>query len=301
MAIFAKTQRKRLFKHQEPSLAPFVRASGIADCSVYWCGVREFPMSGYERSWLLEFLRRLAQLLKQNHGLREETFLQSKSTLPDLMPVFLKQSSTYLPVAGMTLIPGPEPVKLPTIEEMQEAVMAAAESKTAPDVSQWMADYAHLFLDKSSEAQREDFFGYGGMFSLLLKPDSKPKQTLPALPRIMTSHPAYSGTLPKQFEMAQSFQDDFLARSKLIFGEPFREDPSYKGLPFILPLLTAASILQAVPDVRKQWFELFDFYWIESKPDGGLLLVYKDPDFDPQLIDLLENMRSDGHIYRSTR
>jgi len=293
--------RKRLLEHQELTLEPFVRASAVTDCSIYWCGVDQFPMNFYERAWLLEFLRRLAQRLKQTDGLREETFLQSKATLPDLMDTFLKRSRTYMPLAGMTLVPGTAPIKPPKAEEMREALEKASKNNSSPDVASWMPDNAHLFLDKSAEAQREDFFGHGGMFSLLMKPDSKPRQLLPEVPRIFATHPAYTGTLQKQYDMVQSFQNDFLGQSKLIFGEPFREDPSYDGLPFILPLLTAKSVMDAPPDTRKDWFELFDGYWIESKPDRGLLLVLENPDFDDDLLELLEEMREDGHTYRSTR
>ena len=60
-----KTQRSRLLDYEEPSLAPFARAESATDCSIYWCGVAQFPMSAYERAWQLEFLRRLAQRLKE--------------------------------------------------------------------------------------------------------------------------------------------------------------------------------------------------------------------------------------------
>jgi hypothetical protein len=184
---------------------------------------------------------------------------------------------------------------------MREALENASKNNSSPDVASWMPDYAHLFLDKSAEAQREDFFGHGGMFSLLMKPDAKPRQILPAIPRVLATHPAYSGTLQKQYDMVQSFQNNFLGQSKLIFGEPFREDPSYDGLPFILPLLTAKSVMDAPPDTREKWFQLFDGYWIESNPDGGLLLVLKKPNFDDDLQELLEQMRQDSYTYRSTR
>lgn len=293
--------RKRQLDHQELPLEPFFRASAVTDCSIYWCGVDQFPMNFYERTWLLEFLRRLTQRLKQTDNLREETFLQSKATLPDLMDIYQKRSRTYMPVTGMTLVPGTAPVKPPKAEDMRVALENAGKNNSYPDVTSWMPDYAHLFLDKSAETQREDFFGHGGMFSLLLKPDPKPRQLLPTVPRILATHPAYSGTLQRQYDMVQSFQNDFLAQSKLIFGEPFREDPSYDGLPFILPLLTAKSVMDVSPDIRKSWFQLFDGYWIESKPDGGLLLVLKNPDFDHDLQELLEQMRQDNHTYRSTR
>jgi hypothetical protein len=293
--------RKRLLDYRDLGMEPFVRASAVTDCSVYWCGVDQFPVNAYERKWLLEFLRRLAERLRETEGLREETFLQSKATLPDLMDIYLKRSRTYMPVTGMTLTPGTAPRKPPKLEEMREALEKAGKNNTKADVTGWMPDHAHLFLDKSAEAQREDFFGHGGMFSLLMKPDSKPSQTLPAIPRILATHPAYTGSLQKQYDMIQSFQNDWIKQSKVIFGEPFHEEPGYDSMPFILPLFTAKSVTDAAPDTRKLWFELFDGYWIESKPDRGVLLVLKNPDFDQELQDLLEGMHEDGHTYRRTR
>lgn len=68
---------------------------------------------------------------------------------------------------------------------------------------------------------------------------------------------------------------------------------------FVLPLLTSASVLEATGDERARWFGVFDGYWIESKPDNGLLLVMKDPQFDLVLGEVLERMRDDGINFRS--
>jgi hypothetical protein len=293
--------RKRLLDHQELTVEPFVRAAAVTDCSVYWCGVGQFPMDAYERAWLLEFLRRLAERLKATDGLREETFLQAKAVLPDLMDIYLKRSRTYMPFTGMTLTPGTAPAKPPSADEMRKELEKAGKNNSSADVAGWMPDYSHHFLDKSAEAQREDFFGHGGMFSLLMAPDAKPRLTLPTVSRLMQTHPAYTGGWQKQYDTLQSIQNDWLKQSKEIFGEPFRDDASYDGLPFILPLLTAKSVMDASPETREKWFGLFDGYWIESKPDNGLLLVLKNADFDQDLQQLLEEMRADGHAYRSTR
>lgn len=116
------------------------------------------------------------------------------------------------------------------MEEMRKAAQKAGESKTQFDVHRWTPDYAYWFLHKDAEAEREDFFGYGGLFSLLLKPDPVAHPPMPAIPRIMRTHPAYSGKMEEQYKQAQSLKDPFLPQSKEVFGEPFREDPSYDGL-----------------------------------------------------------------------
>ena len=297
--ILSDTPRKRLQQFKEPSLEPFVRAESITDCSVYWCGVRGFPISVYERDWILEFLRRFAAERNKSEGLREETFLQTKVVLPDLMELFQKRARTYTPIAGMTLIPGTAPIKIPVFDDLRQATQKAGESGKPLDVTRWMPDHAHWFLDKSAQAERNDFFGHGGLFSILLKPDSTAHPKLPKVPRILSTHPAYTGGLEGQYAMALSMKDPFLAKSKEVFGLPFHEDPSYDGLPFVLPLLTSASIIQASPKERARWFEVFDSYWIESKPDNGLLLVVKHDRFDEVMTHLLEEMRDDGFRFRS--
>lgn len=296
----AESRRRRLQQYEEPSLLPFVRAESTTDCSIYWCGVREFPVNSYERAWLLELLLRLAAHLKQTQTLRESSFLQNKFLLPDLMDLFVKRSEQYVPLGGMTLIPGTAPVQLPDAVTMRKLAQEDTDAKRYPDIKRWMPDYAYLFLDPDSAAQRTDFFGHGGMLGLYLKPDPRQPAPLPELPRIFTSHPAFNPALYKQHSMSLAFEDPWLKHSKEVFGEPFRDSASFDGLPFILPLLTSASLLAATPEERARWFELFDGYWIESRPDKGLLLVLKDPHFDPELTDLLESMRADGHIFRST-
>jgi hypothetical protein len=292
-------RRKRLLEYEAPSLDPFVRADSTTDCSVYWCGVREFPVNSYERIWFLEFLARLARHLKQTQKLREQNFLQNKFLLPDLIELFVKRSEEYVPIIGMTLIPGTEPIKIPDADQMRKEAQKDIDAKRSLDPTRWMPDYAHLFLDTDTTAQRADFFGHGGMLGLYLKPDSRQIEPLPELPRIFTSHPAFSPAMLKQHQMSLAFQDPWLTQSKEVFGEPFKDSASFDGLPFILPLLTSASLLDATADERKRWFELFDGYWIESKPDKGLLLVLKAPDFDLELVELLDQMRLDGYTFRS--
>jgi hypothetical protein len=291
-------KRKRLAPVELPTLAPFVRASAIEDCSVYWIGVREFPIPLVQREWLLEFLKRLAVVFREKYKTREEWFLQFKALYPDLLNRFIERSSAYIPVTGMTLVPGTSPVSAPDFDDVKRVVEESSKKGNPVDVKQWMPDHAQWFAMKQPEAQRQDFFGHGGMFSLYLKADPKTTKLPPKLPRFMTSHEAHTTDSDRQYAMVASLQDDFLAKSKLKFGEPFREDPSYRGLLFVLPLMTSASLTEATPDARADWFELFDGYCIESKIDRGLVLACKDPDFDEHLIQILESMRDDKFRYR---
>ena len=294
----AAVKRRRLAPLELQTLTPFVRASAIEDCSVYWIGVSGFPVPPMQREWLLEFLKRLAVVFREHYEAREEWFLQFKALYPDLLNRFIERSSVYIPMTGMTLVPGTSPIGAPGFEDVKRVVEESSKKGNPVDVKQWMPDHAHWFAMKEPEAQREDFFGHGGMFSLYLKADPTTAKLPPKLPRFMTSHEAYTPNSDRQFAMVASIQDGFLAKSKLKFGEPFREDPSYRGLLFVIPLLTSASLTEVATDVRASWFDLFDGYCIESRTDRGLVLACKDPNFDEHLIQILESMRNDKFRYR---
>jgi len=94
-----------------------------------------------------------------------------------------------------------------------------------------------------------------------------------------------------------SLQDGFLEKSKASFGEPIREDPSYEGIPFVLPFLEARHFLEASAEERARWFEVFDGYMIESMKDAGVLMAFKDPAFDDVIYAVLQAMQSEGVLW----
>ena len=282
---------------KEKLLSPFVRANAVEDASIYWLPVSQFPMLLPEREWLLEFQRRLALRLGNAPGLREECFLQFKSLYPDLLERFTATTGDYVPMTGLSLTPGTASPPLPDMDSIRKQVEEAQKSGNAIDVNRWMPDYLHWFLLKKAEAQRRDFFGFGGMLTLYLPPDPNTAAPVLEMPRIIKTHPGYSDTMQAEIAAAYSLRDSFLARSKQVFGTPFASDPSYKGMLFVLPLLTGASMVQAPSEERTAWFEVFDGYLIESRLDRGVLLMLKDPAFDDVLWELLEQMRNDGLHY----
>ena len=105
MPSLTENRRRRLHEHEEPSLLPLIRAEGTLDCSIYWCGAREFPLDSYERTWLLEFLLRLAAHLKQAC---EDLFLNTRKEIhnqlrfsvstanPTVKLVFSPQGASYV-------------------------------------------------------------------------------------------------------------------------------------------------------------------------------------------------------------
>ena len=296
---FGQEVKSRLSEYKEPTLAPFVRATTVIDCSIYWLPVSQFPMLPRQREWILEFHKRLGTHLAQTRKLRQEMFLQFKSLYPDLLNSFTATSGDHMPMTGASLTPGEVPPELPDFESVKKQVEAAGKNGKPLDVNQWMPDVLHWFLLKKPERQRELFFGRGGMFTLYLAPDPETVAPVIEVPRYMRTHPAYSDSMQGEINAAYSLRDKFLKQSKEAFGEPFRGDASYKGLMFVLPLFTSASLVQATPEQREAWFAIFDGYLIESKVDTGLVLALKEPQFDEELMILLERMEADGHVYRS--
>ncbi len=282
---------------QDKSLSPFVRATAVEDASIYWLPVSHFPMLLTEREWLLEFQRRLALRLRTAPGLREECFLQFKSLYPDLLERFTGTTADSVLMTGFSLTPGNPSTPLPDMDSIRKQVEEAQRSGNAIDVNRWIPDYLHWFLLKKADAQRRDFFGFGGMVTLYLPPDPKTAPPIFEMPRIIKTHPGYSDTMQAEIAAAYCLRDAFLARSKQVFGTPFESDPDYKGMLFVLPLLTGASLVQATSEERAAWFEVFEGYLIESKLDHGVLLMLKDPAFDDVLWELLEEMRNDDLHY----
>jgi hypothetical protein len=279
-------------------LLPFVRATILEDISLYWIPVQSYPMPAAQRRWLMEFFRLLKVVLEKKDSLREESFLLFKSLSEDLVNRFTVTAQKFMPMPGIALTPGSTPPSPPSFEEAKQEAAASSKKGVPFDVLRMVPDYAYWFLNKDSETQRKEFFGYGGMFMLYLKPD--PETQLPAfeLPKIMTSHPAFSPKIMETLSAAYAMKDPFLAKSKELFGEPLQDDPSFEGLSFVLPFLNSADFFQATPEEREIWFGLFDGYCIESKADKGLLLALKDPDFDEHLINILKSMEESGERYR---
>ncbi len=286
--------RRRLEKVEVQGLDPFVRAPAITDASVYWMPVRQFPMLPRDREWLAEFHRRLAILLQKEHGLREELFLQFKVLYPDLIDRFTATSSDFMPVTGMSLRPGTSPVSPPDLDSIREQVEGAQKGSTGVDTTRWMPDYLHWFVRKQPEKQREAFLGHGGLITLYLAPDGGTAAPVVEMPGFVKKMSIYDPNMQEAIQAGYSLRDTFLPRSKEVFGAAFKQDPAFKGMAFILPLLNSESLLQATPEERSRWFEVFSAYLIESRPDSGIVLALKEPDFDAKLIDLLADMRREG-------
>ncbi len=292
----------RLQPIAELSLHPFVRATEIEDCSLYWMPVDSFPMNNMQRTWLLTFHQRLALHLQQKYKLREEVFLHFKCIYPDLVSRFGETSLDFVPMMGAAITPGTSQPKPIDMQSLKEQVGQASKNGTLLNTQQWMPDLLYWFSGKKPVEQKQAFYGQGGMMSLFLAPDPETAPPDIYLPLLVRTSPGFigSGAEKMQSEVARAYslRDAFLNKSKEVFGAPLREQASYKGMLFILPFFTAATLTSVSAELRKVWFDVFEGYFIESPVDEGVLLMLKKPDFDEELGLLMEKMREDGHVYR---
>jgi hypothetical protein len=280
------TIRKRL----EPAdIYPFRRSMKISTISVYWIGGFTSPMPFLVRQWFLAFISFLKVAVAER-GLRQENFLRFRIVAQHQTERFLQTSLEYEPLAGYAIPPDGSLVKPPTTEDIERAIQNGGFK-----LQDWVGDYTYWFLKKQDERQRQDFFGLGGMMFLWLKHD---ENTRP--PEIEIPAPAQAYLDENGHNMAQvlqelyALQDGFLAKSKAVFGEVLKEDPSYPGIPFVLPLLQAGHFMEASPETLATWFEVFDGYMIESPEDAGVLLAFADRYFDEVLHSVLQEMRNGG-------
>lgn len=274
-------------------LHPWRRAYALNSCFLYWIPVHSFPIPLAQRRWLIIFLERVSGILATKSGLRSEIFLQYKVIYPNLAKAFVDNAVEFGPIAGLGLQPGariPKPITENDISELMKGKKF--------DFNDWVADYTYWFTRKAPKKQRELFFGYGGMTNILLKPDEKIKPpTIPFSPAIRNFFPIFQ-TMDVQALVDHTFalSDSFQAKSKQLFGEGLKDEPQFRGLRFILPLLCAKDFFNEMPQQRERWFQLFEIYINESPKDDGILLG-STYDLDQQLIELITQMRDEGLEY----
>ncbi len=278
-------------------LLPWRRAHELTRCFLYWVPTNSFPVPADQREWLLRFFGALSESLTTKLGLREEIFFRLKEFY-ELRNSFLNHQREFMPMCGLGRRPGAKLPDAPTEEEIKAMSKAMMESFQLPDGMQFMPDYCYWFSKKSAKKQRELFLGHAALTIVFLKPD--PKAAPPQLPPQL----AFLKNRPelKQFDFqaalasGAALQDSFLAKSKELFGVGLEEEPQFKGLPFILPLLSTADFFGQPAEESEKWFQLFDVYINESPVDKGILMAFK-ADVEEQLIDLLNEMKKEGLEY----
>ena len=290
-----KPTRKRLLDASD--YVPWVRADErqMPDCFLFWIPVSGFPIRQNEKDWVTEFLARLSAQLEKLHGLRGEVFVQYKALGGELGDPYRAYAQQCVKLMGLGRF-ADEPLPcFPTPEELKEAV----DSGKTIDFRDWLGDYMIWFIGKQPERQRELFLGHGAMTTIFLPPDPKTKMPrLPFTPALRASMPVFQkmdvdGIIGGAFAM----QDQFLEKSKKLFGAGLESKPEYPGIAFILPLLDGSQFFLASAELRAQWFDLFDVYVNESKKDQGIILAFQKKEYEMVLLDVLDSMRRDGLNY----
>ncbi|MFI5092989.1 MAG: hypothetical protein ACHQIK_06070 [Candidatus Acidiferrales bacterium] len=307
-------KRRRLAPADQVALQPWRRATELTRCAVYWIGVRAFPVPIGQRTWILKFVTRLADHLREKAGLRQELFVQLKALNPSLRDTFVSRSTDWMPMTGLSRAPKalmPPPPSEADIKALQEG-------RKKFDANEYMPGYSYWLLDDAFQAQMEALFGAGATTVLFLRPDEKAQAPKLALPKELFQNPMFAGADPNSAIPLPSFvrdnplmrqmnveskinaafklQDEFLAKSKTIFGAGLEDHPAYRGFTFIIPELESKDFFQQPEQDVKSWFELFDVYLHESAPDQGILLAARE-DIDAPVIEIVQKMKDEGLLY----
>jgi len=268
---------------------PWQRADTFAQCSLYWAPVSSFPVPEHERVWFLEFLDLLVPKLKEDHGLRTEVFLQYRA-VPAVKDKFLKLAKEFSPVLGLSRRPGFTLPRQPSVQDVK--LIVSGQKKFEAD--EFTPDYCYWFLEKLDKQQREQFWGYGGLTLLFLKPDINTKPPLLPISASMRDRFEVLKTfdLDRMLAKAFSLKDEFLIKSKELMGTGWEQEPFFPGIPFVLPLLSSADFFNH-PELVPKWFEIFEMCVIESPVDQGILIASKGK-IHETLASILQHIRAEN-------
>jgi hypothetical protein len=277
-------------------LLPFLRASVIEDVSLYWLSVRGFPIESRQKQWILAFLENLKDELKKDKQV-VETFLQLKYTRTDLNERFTNSLFEYRPMTGILIAPdGQLPKELTSLEAKRLTESHAADGTI--NLDHLVPDYCAWFAGSQDSNQRDDFFGVGGMLMIWIDEGQEHAPFQFDIPRVIRTHPAMKDVdLEGQMRRGMRLQHPFLKRSREIFAAHLPDGPVRRHALFVLPRLRSHHFIEATPETRKKWFEIFSAYCIESEADKGIVLALKDPSFDERLIGIIQAMREKDQEY----
>lgn len=307
-------KRRRLAPADELALQPWRRAAELTRCALYWIGVQTIPIPSGQRAWLLSFIARLTKYLQEKSGLRHELFVQVNALNPSLRDMFASRSIDWMPITGLSRAPN-APIPPPPSDA---DIKALQEGRKKFDANEFMPDYSYWLLDRSFHPQMEALFGAGATTILFMKPDAKADAPKLAVPKELFENPLFAGADPNSVFPLPSFmrenpllrqlnvenkinaafklQDEFLAKSKTIFGAGLEDSPHYRGFTFIIPDLQSKDFFQQPEEDVKKWFGVFDVYLHETTADQGILLAAWE-DMDGPLIEIIQDMKEEGLQY----
>ena len=286
------TAQKRLNRLSEKHILPLVRSKKMQGCALYWLPVYTEPLVWREKQWLMAFFDALDAILEKKYGLRQESFLQMKLVAPMGAPKDLLHANQaeLMPMMGLSRKPGAKLPPIPTEEDLKPVM----EGKQKFQFNDYVGDYVMWFLTRKERFRRDLFLGYGGYTMMYLAPD--PATEPPPLPDYpaFNEHPAIKNyDVRGLWDTVHLLTDGFGAKSKAVFGKGFEEEPSFEGIPFIIPLMNAREYQDANPDDIAAMFTVFDVYIQESSSDTGILIASK-LDLDDDLHEVLESLRAAG-------
>ena len=258
-----------------PKYGPWQHAEQLKTCFLYWAPVGMFPTNSTERSWFTYFFDLFVDAAKAQFQLRCEPFLQAKSLDSPLKQIFLNKALEFAPLIGLSRRPGASLPPLPTLEDAK----AIQDGKALFDSSKFMGDYCYWLRGKQDQEIRKAFFGHAGLTLLFMKPDSKTEAPKLPFPEKIRQHPAFAAIfahhdLDALYAKTFALLNGFLTQSKQLFGAGLENDPQFRGLPFILPLMSSADFFAKQEHVEKV-FSLCDIYVTESETDRGILVASK--------------------------
>ncbi len=295
-SVAAEQERRRRLFHDE-QYAPWVRAPHLEDCFLFYVPVTGYPCREQEKLWFHEFYQRLSQGLEQRL-LRGELFLRYKG-VEQFGDSFLRYAQKCQMRIGMARATGQELPQMPT----QEQIDAYVKNPERYNYKDWIAEYLYWFVTKQPQVQRQLFMGHGQLLTLFLPPDPSAPPSPPKLtPALRDAFPVFKTMdVDALIKGTLSSGDMFQAKSKKMFGVGMEERPDYPALRFVLPLLESGDFFTATPEVRTEWFSLFDVYVRESVQDRGVLLAFEKEEYATLLMEVTEAMRMGGWILRSDR
>jgi hypothetical protein len=163
------------------------------------------------------------------------------------------------------------------------------------------ADYSYWFVSRKAAKIREAFLGSGGLTTLFIRSKSEVPPVSFRMPKMMKNSPLMQPLLA-QFDLEETFSnssslmDGFHSKSKQLFGSGLEHDPQFRGLLYIVPLLSSGEFFANDKRVVDTWFELFDVYLHESPEDKGIILAARE-NLDSILMSVTADLRERGLTY----
>jgi hypothetical protein len=285
-------------------LLPWRHARDCQHCFLYWMPVSQFPAPAMQRRWLLRFFEALAGALEKERRLNSETFVQLRTVTEDadVQREFLNHSMDLRPLLGYARSPHAE---IPPATLSQEELDAFTRGERKPDLYEHMPAYCYWFVKRDGELHRRLFLGHGGMTLLFLPPDPKTrmpeelKWAIAKINRIRMLQPLREQMdIDKELKSTASLHGEFLSKSKAVFGVGMERDLHYRGLPYIIPLLSSRDFFESPAEIVESWFGVFEMYVRESPTDAAIILASKASVHD-LVISVVEALRAEGLTYPS--